>query len=115
MSSDPEIEQLRELHTVMDRAVLDAYGWDDIPTDCEFLLDYDDDEEDSRRREEAVALPLARRGSRRGARAADRAERRAGGRGAALGGSRWRQACCGEAQDGPRGTRAARPRCEALF
>ena len=30
----------------MDRAVLDAYGWDDIPTDCEFLLDYEIDEEE---------------------------------------------------------------------
>ena len=29
----------------MDRAVLDAYGWTDIPTDCEFLLDYEIDEE----------------------------------------------------------------------
>ncbi len=29
----------------MDRAVLHAYGWDDIPTDCEFLLDYEIDEE----------------------------------------------------------------------
>ena len=28
----------------MDRAVLDAYGWTDIPTDCEFLLDYEIDE-----------------------------------------------------------------------
>ena len=30
----------------MDRAVLDAYGWTDIPTDCDFLLDYEIDEED---------------------------------------------------------------------
>ena len=29
----------------MDRAVLDAYGWTDIPTDCKFLLDYEIDEE----------------------------------------------------------------------
>jgi len=29
----------------MDRAVLEAYDWDDIPTDCEFLLDYEIDEE----------------------------------------------------------------------
>ena len=29
----------------MDRAVLDAYAWTDIPTDCEFLLDYEIDEE----------------------------------------------------------------------
>ena len=34
----------------MDRAVLDAYGWTDIPTDCEFLLDYEIDEEDWGRR-----------------------------------------------------------------
>ena len=42
---DPEIAKLRELHAAMDRAVLDAYGWTDIPTDCEFLLDYEIDEE----------------------------------------------------------------------
>ena len=41
---DPEIEKLRELHAAMDRAILDAYGWTDIPTDCEFLLDYEIDE-----------------------------------------------------------------------
>ena len=41
----PEIAELRALHTVMDRAVLDAYGWTDIPTDCDFLLDYEIDEE----------------------------------------------------------------------
>src|SRR5262249_25317939 len=43
---DPEIRRLRELHAAMDRAVLDAYGWDDIPTDCKFLLDYEIDEEE---------------------------------------------------------------------
>ena len=43
---DPEILKLRELHAAMDRAVLDAYGWTDIPTDCEFLLDYEIDEEE---------------------------------------------------------------------
>jgi hypothetical protein len=41
---DPEIAKLRELHAAMDRAVLDAYGWGDISTDCEFLLDYEIDE-----------------------------------------------------------------------
>ena len=41
---DPEIEKLRELHAAMDRAVLDAYGRTDIPTDCDFLLDYEIDE-----------------------------------------------------------------------
>ena len=43
---DPDIERLRELHAEMDRAVLHAYGWDDIPTECEFLLDYEIDEEE---------------------------------------------------------------------
>ena len=43
---DPEIAQLRDLHAAMDRAVLDAYGWTDVPTDCEFLLDYPIDEEE---------------------------------------------------------------------
>jgi len=41
----PHLLKLRELHSAMDRAVLDAYGWTDIPTDCEFLLDYEIDEE----------------------------------------------------------------------
>ena len=40
-----EIAMLRELHEKMDRAVLDAYGWNDIFTGCEFLLDYEIDEE----------------------------------------------------------------------
>ena len=42
--NDPDISQLRDLHAAMDRAVLDAYGWTDIPTDCDFLLDYEIDE-----------------------------------------------------------------------
>ena len=42
---EPDIVKLRELHAAMDRAVLDAYGWADISTDCEFLLDYEIDEE----------------------------------------------------------------------
>jgi len=40
----PDIARLRDLHAAMDRAVLDAYGWHDIPTDCAFLLDYEIDE-----------------------------------------------------------------------
>ena len=43
---DPEIVTLRSLHAAVDRAVLDAYGWSDVPTDCEFLLDYAIDEEE---------------------------------------------------------------------
>ena len=42
---DADIAEVRRLHAAMDRAVLDAYGWTDIPTDCEFLLDYEIDEE----------------------------------------------------------------------
>ena len=42
--NDSDIVNLRELHAAMDRAVLDAYGWTDIPTDCDFLLDYEIDE-----------------------------------------------------------------------
>ena len=41
----PAIAKLRALHADMDRAVLNAYGWQDIPSDCEFLLDYEIDEE----------------------------------------------------------------------
>lgn len=43
---DPDILKLRELHSAMDRAVLDAYGWNDIPTACDFFLDYEIDEEE---------------------------------------------------------------------
>ena len=43
---DLEITRLRDLHASMDRTVLDAYGWTDIPTYCEFLLDYEIDEEE---------------------------------------------------------------------
>ena len=42
--NDSEIIRLRDLHTAMDRAVLDSYGWIDVPTDCDFLLDYEIDE-----------------------------------------------------------------------
>ena len=42
--TDPKIQKLRVLHGAMDRAVLDAFGWTDIRTDYEFLLDYEDEE-----------------------------------------------------------------------
>jgi hypothetical protein len=50
---DPDIERLRVLHAEMDRAVLDAYGWDDVPTDCEFLLEHDEIEEEGRSKKES--------------------------------------------------------------
>ena len=43
---DSNIAHLRELHAAMDRAVLDAYGWNDVPTQCEFLLDHEIDDEE---------------------------------------------------------------------
>ncbi len=42
-----EIIGLRELHSMLDRAVLDAYGWQDIPTTCDFLLDGEDPEDEA--------------------------------------------------------------------
>jgi hypothetical protein len=49
---DPATLELRTMHAIMDRAVLDAYGWRDIPTNCDFFLDYeiDDDEWGGRRK-----------------------------------------------------------------
>lgn len=42
----PEILRLRELHAEMDRAVLDAYGWTHIPTDCDFIPDFTEEDDD---------------------------------------------------------------------
>lgn len=41
-----DIHRLRELHTAMDRAVLDAYGWQDLHPVCEFFPEFDDEEEE---------------------------------------------------------------------
>ena len=38
------ILKLRDLHAAMDRTVLDAYGWTDVPTDCNFFPLHPDDE-----------------------------------------------------------------------
>jgi hypothetical protein len=43
---NPDIIKLRELHADMDRAVLNTYGWKDVPTDCDFFLEYEIDEEE---------------------------------------------------------------------
>lgn len=42
----PDILRLRELHAAMDRAVLDAYGWQDIQPVCEFIPEFDDEEDE---------------------------------------------------------------------
>ena len=47
---DTRIAELRKLHEAMDRAVLRAYGWNDLPdVQCEFIPDYEVDEEGSGR------------------------------------------------------------------
>jgi hypothetical protein len=51
--SSPDIIKLRELHAKMDAAVLAAYGWTDLATTCDFILDYEneaDTEESSGRK-----------------------------------------------------------------
>ena len=57
----PDIHQLRSLHAAMDRAVLAAYGWPDIPTACEFLLDYEEDEDS----EDAPEAPGKKKGKKK--------------------------------------------------
>jgi hypothetical protein len=42
-----DIQTLRDLHARMDAAVLAAYGWTDLPTACDFILDYEEEEEAS--------------------------------------------------------------------
>ena len=41
-----QVMELRRLHGEMDQAVLNAYGWHDVPTDCGFGLDYLDVNDD---------------------------------------------------------------------
>ena len=53
--NDPDVAELRVLHTALDHAVLTAYGWCDIATEltatgCDFLPDYAIDDEEGRRR-----------------------------------------------------------------
>ncbi len=47
---DPRVLELRTLHSVLDREVLNAFGWSDIATDCEFILEYEDEGDESNRR-----------------------------------------------------------------
>ena len=75
---DPEIKKLRELHAAMDRAVLNAYGWTDIPIDSEFLLDYEIDEEEWGNKKKPYRYRWSGRGSRRGADPIARDQRRSG-------------------------------------
>jgi hypothetical protein len=42
----PDIQRLRDLHDLMDRAVLDAYSWIDIQPKCTFIDEFDDEDEE---------------------------------------------------------------------
>jgi hypothetical protein len=42
----PDISTFRGIHDAMDRTVLDAYGWTDIPTHCEFVPEFEEEEDD---------------------------------------------------------------------
>jgi hypothetical protein len=42
-----DIMKLRDFHSAMDRVVLDSYSWTDIPTSCEFVLDYEVEDDES--------------------------------------------------------------------
>ena len=44
----PAIQKLRDLHAAMDRAVLTAYGWNDISTACDFFPLHPEDEDDTK-------------------------------------------------------------------
>jgi hypothetical protein len=46
LENDSSLGHLRQLHDVMDRAVLDAYGWTDIEPECEFVPEFNDEEEE---------------------------------------------------------------------
>ena len=41
----PEIAKLRAIHSAMDRAVIEAYGWADLETTCHYLTDGQDEDE----------------------------------------------------------------------
>jgi N-6 DNA Methylase len=48
--TNADILKLRQLHAECDRAVLDAYGWDDVAIECEFFLDYEEEETENSKR-----------------------------------------------------------------
>jgi len=49
------VRRLRELHARMDTAVLAAYGWTDLPTACDFILDYEEEEDEGANSEPRIA------------------------------------------------------------
>ena len=65
-----EIVTLRSLRAGMGGAVLDAYGWPDIPTDWEFVLDHEIDAESRAPRRSRVSGLLLELNGQRAAREA---------------------------------------------
>ncbi len=61
--SSPDIHKLRELHAAMDRAVLDAYGWQNIQPVCGFGLDYLELDDDSDTKPSAEAQKIIDQGN----------------------------------------------------
>jgi hypothetical protein len=51
---NPDILSLRDLHAQMDRAVLVAYGWTDLPTACEFIPNYLEEDSDGESHETSL-------------------------------------------------------------
>ncbi len=61
------ILELRRLHSLMDGAVLRAYGWDDLAESarCEFLLDYEEEEDDADAGPPVAGNPTRKRGTKK--------------------------------------------------
>ena len=47
-ATDSAVQRLRGLHEAVDRVVLNAYGWADIPVACQFILNCEDEEPEDR-------------------------------------------------------------------
>ena len=77
--TDSRIVELRERHAAMDRAVLDAYGWTDVPDRLRLSARLRDRREHLGPKEEALPLPLAGHRSRRSPRPPPRSQRRTRG------------------------------------
>ena len=74
--TDQRIVALRELHGTMDRAVLDAYGWTDIPNELRIPPRLRNRRGQLGPQEEALPLSLARCRPRRGSCSPSRSQRR---------------------------------------
>lgn len=44
--TQPQVQKLRELHSKMDKVVLEAYGWTDLKLEYDFILSYEEEDQD---------------------------------------------------------------------